>query len=416
MTDTASAAARPAFSTPLDLPCGARIKNRLFKSAMSEQLGDGRLDPTPGLARLYRTWAEGGIGLQVTGNVMIDRTALGEPCNVALDDRTDRGALARWAEAGRAGGAAIWVQLNHPGRQSPAFLSPEPVAPSAVPLGGALGKVFRPPRALQAGEIGAIVDRFARAAELCQQAGFTGVQIHGAHGYLVSQFLSPRVNLRTDEWGGSPENRRRFPLEVYRAIRARVGARFPVGIKLNSADFQKGGMDEEESVALVEALAAEGIDLVEISGGSYEAPAMTGYRVSESTRAREAYFLAYAERLRGRVRTPLVVTGGFRTGKAMAEALGGGATDMIGLARPLALCADLPARLLADPTASQPVPRPTTGLKALDRMAMVDITYYEGQLARMARGLPPDPAMGALWPALGLLTRAGFGAFRRRRA
>jgi 2,4-dienoyl-CoA reductase-like NADH-dependent reductase (Old Yellow Enzyme family) len=238
----------PSFATPLDLPCGARIKNRFLKSAMSEQLGDVRHDATPGLATLYRTWAEGGVGLQVTGNVMVDRTALGEPLNVALDDASDRGALARWAEAGRSGGAHCWVQLNHPGRQSPAFLSPHPVAPSAVPLAGSLRAAFRTPRALTGEEIRAVVERFAHAAALAKDAGFTGVQIHGAHGYLVSQFLSPRVNQRADGWGGSPEKRRRFVLEVYCAIRARVGPRFPVGIKLNSADFQSGGFDEAESM------------------------------------------------------------------------------------------------------------------------------------------------------------------------
>lgn len=404
-----------ALAAPLALPCGVTLRNRLLKSAMSEQLGDARLDPTPGLARLYRTWAEGGIGLQITGNVMIDRGALGEPRNAVIDERTDRAALARWAAAGSAGGAAVWVQLNHPGRQSPAYLSRRPVAPSAVPLAGPLQRAFRSPRALEAPEIRAIVERFAGAAALAREAGFGGVQIHGAHGYLVSQFLSPRVNRRTDEWGGSPEGRRRFALEVYRAIRARVGARFPVGIKLNSADFQKGGMDEEDSLALVEALAAEGIDLVEISGGTYEAPAMTGHRVAESTRAREAYFLAYAERLRRRVRVPLAVTGGFRTGSAMAEALRSGATDLVGLARPLALCPDLPARLLRDPGASQEVPRPSTGLAALDRLTFIDITYYEGQLARMARGQPPDPRASALWQALGMMARLGFDAFRARR-
>ena len=406
----------PSFATPLDLPCGARIKNRFLKSAMSEQLGDVRHDATPGLATLYRTWAEGGVGLQVTGNVMVDRTALGEPLNVALDDASDRGALARWAEAGRSGGAQCWVQLNHPGRQSPAFLSPHPVAPSAVPLAGSLRAAFRTPRALTGEEIRAVVERFAHAAALAKDAGFTGVQIHGAHGYLVSQFLSPRVNQRADGWGGSPEKRRRFVLEVYRAIRARVGPRFPVGIKLNSADFQGGGFDEAESVGVVEALAAEGVDLVEISGGDYEAPAMVGYGADESRRGREAYFLAFAEKVRRRTRVPLAVTGGFRSGGAMLEALRGGATDMIGLGRPLALCPDLPARLLGDPAATQPVPRPTTGLRVLDRMTMLDITYYEAQLARIALGQQPRPDLSAWTAALTTLRRAGLAAFRRRRA
>lgn len=405
----------PAFSTPLVLPCGARLPNRFLKSAMSEQLGDRRHDATPGLATLYRTWAEGGIGLQITGNVMVDRTALGEPGNVVLDDASDPRAMARWAEAGRTGGAQPWVQLNHPGRQSPAFLSRWPVAPSAVPMAGPLRAAFRAPRALGGDEIRGIIGRFARAAELARQAGFTGVQIHGAHGYLVSQFLSPRVNQRTDEWGGSAERRRRFVLEVYRAIRARVGPSFPVGIKLNSADFLRDGLRQEESVEAVAALAAEGIDLVEVSGGTYEAPAMVGDRVPESTRRREGYFLGFADLARQRVRVPLAVTGGFRSGAAMAEALRSGATDLVGLARPLALQPDLPARLLRDPTWVAHVPRPTTGLRALDRMVMLDVTYYECQLARLARGQAPRPDLGAWTAALSALWRFGMAGLRRRR-
>ena len=154
----------------------------------------------------------------------------------------------------------------------PAFLSREPVAPSAVPLGGSLQRAFRPPRALTGPEIVAIVERFARGAELAKKAGFTGVQIHGAHGYHVNQFLSPRTNTREDEWGGTAEKRRRFVLEVYDAIRARVGGGFPLSIKLNSADFQRGGFDEQESMAVLDALVVRGIDLVEISGGNTRRP------------------------------------------------------------------------------------------------------------------------------------------------
>ena len=363
-------AERPGFADPLELPCSARLENRFFKSAMSEQLADRAHDPGVGLATLYRTWAEGGVGLQVTGNVMVDRTALGEPKNVVLDDRSDLAAFARWAEAGNANGARIWMQLNHPGAQSPSFLSREPVAPSAVPLGGNIAKAFRTPRALRDQEIVALIERFARAAELAKDAGFSGVQIHGAHGYLVSQFLSPRRNLRTDDWGGSAEKRRRFVLEIYRAIRARVGGAFPVGIKLNSADFQRGGFSEDESMDVIDALGAVGIDLVEISGGNYESPVMAGAGVSESSRRREAYFLDYAEKARAKSRVPMVVTGGFRSGAAMRGALESGATDLIGMARPLAVCPDFPNRLLADPESTVTLGRPSTGSKFLNRMAI----------------------------------------------
>jgi 2,4-dienoyl-CoA reductase-like NADH-dependent reductase (Old Yellow Enzyme family) len=406
----------PTLATPFTLPCGEVVKNRLLKSAMSEQLGNSAHDPTRRLATLYRTWAHGGVGLQVTGNVMVDRTALGEPFNVVLDEASDGLRFTEWARAGREGGAQLWMQLNHPGKQSPAFLSKEPVAPSAVPLGGALAKAFRPPRALEAREITGLIERFARAAELARDFGFSGVQIHGAHGYLVSQFLSPHHNRRTDEWGGSPENRRRFVVEIYRAIRERVGASFPVGLKLNSADFQKGGFSQEESIAVAQALASEGIDLVEISGGSYEAPVMTGYKVAESTRQREAYFLEFANLVRATCTVPLVVTGGFRSGAAMAEALKSGATDFIGLARPLAIAPDFPNKLLRDRAASIQLPRPSTGFRAIDRSSMIDITFYEAQLARLSRGLDARPNGSAWWSVLSTIARLGLSALRPRRA
>jgi 2,4-dienoyl-CoA reductase-like NADH-dependent reductase (Old Yellow Enzyme family) len=408
--------ALPGLSSPFTLPSGAVIKNRFFKSAMSEQLGTPAHDASDGLARLYGTWAQGGVGLQVTGNVMVDRAALGEPNNVVLDGRSDLSTFRRWAEAGKANGTAIWVQLNHPGKQSPSFLSRVPVAPSAVPLAGGLEYAFNTPRALTEPEIEELVAAFARAARLCRETGFSGVQIHGAHGYLVSQFLSPRHNVREDAWGGTPEKRRRFALEIYKAMRSAVGKDFPLGIKLNSADFQRGGFTEEESMAVVDALAAAGMDLIEISGGTYEAPAMTGSRQAESTRQREAYFLEYAEKVRARTRVPLVVTGGFRSGPAMAAALQGGATDFIGLARPLAVVPDFPNRVLANPGEKLVLPRPSTGLKALDRVATLDITWFESQLDLLARGLPTNPRLGA-WPALWLVARRmGVYALRPRRA
>ncbi len=403
------------FDTPLDLPCGERVKNRFLKSAMSEQLGDRAQHPTDALAALYAAWAEGGIGAQVTGNVMIDRTALGEPLNVVLDDTSDLAPFERWAQAGRRHGAHIWMQLNHPGKQSPAMLSRHPVAPSEVPLGGALTPFFRTPRALTHDEVEAIIARFASAAARAKEAGFTGVQIHGAHGYLVSQFLSPHHNRRNDQWGGSAENRRRFVVEVYRAIRAKVGAKFPVSIKLNSADFQKGGFTEDESIAVVEALASEGIDLVEVSGGTYEAPAMTGFAVAESTRRREAYFAAFAERVRAKVRVPLAVTGGFRSGPAMLEALGE-ATDMIGLARPLAVCPDLPARLLRDPSTSLRLKRPSTGIKVVDRALMLDITYYEALLDRIGHGRPAGDDLSPWRAVASIVAKMGPASLMPRRA
>lgn len=400
----------------LTLPNGSRLKNRLAKSAMSEALGTTDNHATEALVRLYGRWAAGGIGLLITGNAMIDRRALGEPNNVAIEDDSDMPLLQRWAAAGQADGTQLWVQLNHPGRQSPKGLNAENVSPSAVPFSPALQAFFAPPRALTEDEIVALIQRFARSAGIVKRAGFSGVQIHAAHGYLVSQFLSPLTNQRSDQWGGSAENRRRFVLEVYRAMRAEVGPTFPIGIKLNSADFQQGGFSEDESMAVIQALHNEGIDLVELSGGTYEAPAMSDQkRHRASTLAREAYFLEFAEKVRAAVPVPLMVTGGFRSLGGMATALSSGAMDLIGLARGLAIEPDLPQRLLAGQEPQYAVRPISTGIKAIDRMALMEVVWYSRQLRRMAKGQAPKPNESGLWSFCANLLHNGVGTWKTRR-
>ena len=400
----------------LTLSNGSRLKNRLAKSAMSEALGTTDNHATEALVRLYGRWAAGGIGLLITGNAMIDRRALGEPNNVAIEDDSDMPLLQRWAAAGQADGTQLWVQLNHPGRQSPKGLNAENVSPSAVPFSPALQAFFAPPRALTEDEIVALIQRFARSAGIVKRAGFSGVQIHAAHGYLVSQFLSPLTNQRSDQWGGSAENRRRFVLEVYRAMRAEVGPTFPIGIKLNSADFQQGGFSEDESMAVIQALHEEGIDLVELSGGTYEAPAMSDQkRHRASTLAREAYFLEFAEKVRAAVPVPLMVTGGFRSLGGMATALSSGAMDLIGLARGLAIEPDLPQRLLAGQEPQYAVRPISTGIKAIDRMALMEVVWYSRQLRRMAKGQAPKPNESGLWSFCANLLHNGVGTWKTRR-
>jgi 2,4-dienoyl-CoA reductase-like NADH-dependent reductase (Old Yellow Enzyme family) len=399
----------------LPLPCGAVLPNRIAKAAMSEQLGDRANGPTRDLDRLYERWGRGGSGLVVTGNVMVDRRHVGEPRNVVVEDERDLPALRRWAAAGRAGGAALWVQVNHPGRQAMRIAGAQPVAPSAIApkVPGAVT-----PRALTGAEIEALVGRFARTAAVVREAGFDGVQLHGAHGYLISQFLSPRANVREDEWGGAAERRRRFVLEVLRATRAAVGDDFPVGIKLNSADFQRGGFSEEESVDVVAALAEAGIDLVEISGGTYEAPAMMGQARAQpqraSTVAREAYFLDYALRVRERVpELPLMVTGGFRSLAAMQEALAAGACDVVGIGRPLALHPDAAAELLDGSRTRVDAGSRAIGVRTLD--SLIDLVWHTRQLQRIGRGRDPWPREHALHTLGASLLANGWNAARRRR-
>lgn len=338
-----------ALDTPLKLPCGAVLPNRLAKSAMTEGLADALGRATEDHVRLYRGWGEGGTGLIITGNIQVDRRSLERPGNIRIEgpqDATRMKRLAALAHAAQAGGGKIWGQISHAGRQAPADACPDPVAPSAVPL-----KMLRwtqnAPRALTEPEIDELIQRFGTAAQVLKDAGFDGVEIHGAHGYLISEFLSPLVNLRTDKWGGNLENRARFLLSVVRAVRQTVGPDFPVGLKLNSADFQGGGFSHSESLQVVEWLNDEGLDLLEITGGTYEHLSMIGVKIDNqfdreppraSTSAREAYFALYAADARRVAKMPVMATGGFRRRDSMLAALNDGTCDIVGIGRPL--CAD----------------------------------------------------------------------------
>jgi 2,4-dienoyl-CoA reductase-like NADH-dependent reductase (Old Yellow Enzyme family) len=404
------------LKTPLTLPCGVRIKNRMAKSAMSENLAGVDHAPTPLLVNLYERWAAGGIGLCITGNIMVDASALGEPRNVVVEDETFLEGLRSWAAAGTKNKTHLWAQLNHPGKQSPKALSEAPVAPSAIGFSGALQKFFNPPRALAEAEIKDLIQRFANTAKIVKKAGFTGVQIHGAHGYLVSQFLSPKHNQRTDDWGGTPENRMRFVLEIYRAIRNAVGKKFPIGVKLNSSDFMHGGFTEGESIAVAKALANEGIDLIEISGGTYERPAMAGLPDRKKTSDAEAYFLAYAEKIRDQVETPLMITGGFRTAAGMAGAVAKKHIDLVGMARPMAIDPELPGKILSGEDYVSAVKPLTTGLDALDKMALLEVTWYEQQLAYIAHGKNPKPDQNIWFSLAKTILTTGFQVFQKRRA
>ncbi|MGK5093394.1 NADH:flavin oxidoreductase/NADH oxidase family protein [Deltaproteobacteria bacterium TL4] len=399
----------------LTLPCGAKVNNRFMKSAMSEVLGAPNYAPTPALEKLYKRWSEGGAGLLVTGNVMVDARYLGEPGNVVIEDEQHFSELKRWASAGTVNGNHLWMQINHPGKQVPNILSREPVAPSAIPL---KLPMFNKPRALTHDEILEIIERFGTTAAIAKKSGFTGVQIHGAHGYLVSQFLSPHHNQRQDQWGGSIQNRMRFLSEIYRTIRNAVGTDYPVGLKLNSADFQRGGFTEEESFQVIETISNAGIDLIEISGGTYEVPAMmNGNQVAESTRQREAYFLSFAEKIRKVVPVPIAVTGGFRTASGMMHAVESGATDLVGLARPFALTPDLPNRVLQGENFQSPVnAQITTGFRMLDKAFMLDLTWYEQQFALMAKGKDPDTDLNPWMAAASAMLSLNWRNLRRRRA
>ncbi len=374
------------LNRPLKLSCGAELPNRIAKAAMNEQLADDQNSPTKEMIRLYKRWALGGAGLMITGNVMIARTALILPRDVVIEDERDLPILQEWAVASIAQGGHIWMQINHPGRQSPSYLSPQPVAPSSIPL-QLSNKDFAQPRALTEAEIKHLIERHIDTAKIAKKAGFTGVQIHAAHGYLINQFLSPLSNQRIDDWGGTPEKRMRFLLEVYQGIRNTLGQDFPISVKLNSADFQRGGFTEEESINVVQVLEKVGVDLIEISGGTYEKLAMMGQTditQKESTRQREAYFLEYVRKVRSLISLPIMLTGGFRSADAMAQAIEEGSVDVIGLARPLAIAPDLPIELLTNRTSGITLQPQITQSNDLDQQGILEIIWYTQQIHQLA--------------------------------
>lgn len=275
-------------SQPLTLPCGLKVPNRLCKAAMAENMAEKKGLPGAHYISSYGAWAKGGWGMVLTGNVQVDQRHLGQPADVVYNDALPREQMLAswraWAEACRRHDTPTLVQINHPGRQSPAGsgdrgIFEKTVAPSAVPLdfGDGIAQrlasalVFGTPRAMTATEVEDTVQRFAETARLVAEAGFDGVEIHAAHGYLLAQFLSERSNLRTDEYGGTPAKRARIVVDIIRAIRGATPKGFCVGIKMNSVDHQAPGAFEAclEQLALI---AEAGIDFVEISGGSYENP------------------------------------------------------------------------------------------------------------------------------------------------
>ena len=389
------------IASPFTLPCGVILKNRIAKSAMSENIGTLSNAPTKTLINAYKVWAKGSPGLLITGNVMIDSKAIGEPRNVVVEDYTHFDLLKAWAKTIEGTGVHLWPQLNHPGRQAFGSINREVVAPSAVPLkmGGA-SKMFKLATPLTEEAILDIIKRFGNSARIMKEAGFTGCQIHGAHGYLVSQFLSPISNKRTDKWGGPLKNRARFVLEVYREIRKQVGSGYPVGIKINSADFQKGGFTESESMEVVQFLSREGMDLIEISGGTYEKPAMVKGSRKQSTVKREAYFLDYIEKARKITDKPLLLTGGFRSVKVMEDALAGGKLDVIGLGRPFCLYPNLAQDIFEGKATHFDTPVPTIGIELLDKMGGVELPWYELQIQRLGKGKKPKPNLAGIWAFL----------------
>lgn len=401
------------LADPVTLPCGAVIPNRICKAAMTEGLSDGSNTANHRHQNLYRRWGESGAGVLITGNVLVDRWHLERGGNLAIDGVQNNQALAGLADmasSAKAHGSHVWMQLNHPGRQTQKMINKHPKAPSDVGLKMGNGR-FGKPIPMTGDEIENTIDAFVHAAKIAEQTGFDGVQLHAAHGYLISQFLSPLSNVRADQWGGSLENRARFLLETIRRIRAAAKPGFAVTVKLNSSDFQKGGFSDDDSVVVAKWLEDEGLDLIELSGGNYEQPRMIDFdrkdplrdeKKRESTRKREAYFLEFVPQLRKSVTIPIMVTGGFRTVSAMGRAVEEDAVDMVGLGRPFCTDPDIAERLLSGETVQirdcsddirigKGLLSPTSPISFLrDLNAWGELGWYYEQIYRLADGADPD--------------------------
>ena len=387
---------------------------------MTEGLA-GRLGvPGEELCRLYEIWSDGGAGMLLSGNIMVDRHHLERPGNVVIDRPPDlemRQALKRWASSATRKGNHFWAQISHAGRQTQKIVNAKPKAPSAVKL-ALPGGQFGEPVELNCGEIEDIISRFGICAAAVKEAGFTGVQVHAAHGYLLSQFLSPRSNRRTDEFGGALANRARPLLAIIEEIRSTVGPDYPISVKLNSADFQKGGFAFEDSLQVAKWLEAASVDLIEISGGTYEQPKLLGIdgmeeeenqNIPASTLMREAYFVDFAMAMRKELKIPLMVTGGFRQSIAMKQAIESGGADVIGLGRPMCVMTDAPNQLL---NGIDELPRYEsqlalfpkwlswlTKLKILRTVSSFAVQYwYYGQIDSLGRTGKADPDL-SVWAA-----------------
>ncbi|KAK5194359.1 hypothetical protein LTR92_005601 [Exophiala xenobiotica] len=422
------------LNDPITLPCGLTLPNRLVKCPMQETCAEPpHFDPPVEKFRaLYKTWATGRYGMLLTGQVQVDLRFFSIPGDVCCHaGSVSDPVLSKWKEWARIpqqGGTLCLVQISHPGRMSPTGggVRPadlRPLCPSAVPvkMGDTwldkwmLDKLLGTPKAMNHAEIDEAVANFVQAARVAHEAGFAGVQLHGAHGFLISQFLSPHTNRRTDEYGGSPEKRLRFVQRLLREIRAVCPPPFCVGVKLNSADYMdEGGLSQEEALEQVRWLVECGmVDFVELSGGNAESTkcelqnSFGEYTLEkapkrESTRIREAFFTEFAEKVqRLQSKVPIQLSGGFRSRNGMADAINSGACQLIGLGRTAVLQPTLPKDILLNTAIPDDealaMPHEVRGMW-LANMAPVKIVgasmagqvfYYN--MRRMGSGLAADP-------------------------
>lgn len=351
---------------PLELPCGVVLKNRIAKSAMSDSLGDGTGHPTVEQIRLYQRWVDGGLAVSIVGEVQATPNYAEKPGNLVLNSTSDLSKFSGLAAHGSQNGAQLWLQLGHAGALAYAPIS-DPKGPSALDLPGLQCA------GMTLDEIQNVPREFAKTAKLAQQAGFGGVQVHAAHGFLLSQFLSPLFNKRSDAYGGTVANRMRLLIETIEATRAAVGPHFPIAVKLNSSDQLEGGLGEEDALEVVATLDSSSVDLIDISGGTY----FPGAKSASDSAGRGPYFANFAKRARTLTSKPLMLTGGFKTRAQAEQAIESGVADVVGLARALVLVPDLPNLWRANQTPEPAFPRfadaPEGGITAWYTMRLTKI-------------------------------------------
>lgn len=430
------------IAQPLQLPCGLVLPNRLVKCPMQETLAQGPYfdPPIDTFQNLYTKWATSSYGLLITGQVQVDRRFLSIAGDVCTHERSlDPDVLDKWKQWARIAqqdGTPCIVQLAHPGRMSPAGAGIRPrdmpaLCPSAVPVVAGdswLDKVARDhvlgtPKAMTLQDIDDVVDMFVHAAIVARDAGFAGSQLHGAHGFLLSQFLSPHTNRRTDEYGGTPEKRMKLLQRLVIGIREVCPRPYCLSVKLNSADYMdKGaGLEQEEGLEQVRWLAECGmVDFVEISGGNAESKASALHSSfdkrtmdkapakSESTRIREGFFTEFAEKVQGlKSPIPIQLSGGFRSRTGMADAVDSGVCQLVGLGRAAVLEPELPRKLLLntdyDDDLAFGISHQIRGLwfgkmfpaKIIGGSFGIQFFYYN--MRRLGHGMSSDPNASVPW-------------------
>lgn len=368
------------LGAPLELPCGIVLKNRLVKAAMSDSLGDGAGNPTEEQIELYRRWSAGGSALSLIGEVQVDHRYPEKPGNLVLGPGADIALLARLADVGSADDAQVWPQLGHAGALAHLPISC-PAGPSALDIEGLHCD------ALTRSDVEALPAVYASAAAQAQAAGFSGVELHAGHGFLLSQFLSPLFNHRSDRFGGTIESRCQLLLDIVQRVRAEVGPQFAIAVKINSSDQLEGGLIEDDAIVAISLLGNEAVDLIDISGGTY----FPGAPAGSDRRTSGPYFLDFARRARTVTDVPLMLTGGFKTRREAADAVSSGAADVVALARATVLDPDLPAKW-CDPDGGDPE------FPSFDSPPVGGITaWFTMRLTAIANGTDKDfdPALNA---------------------